>query len=272
MKTTIASVLLLAVALAQTVTLAYNVFDLQKGEDKEASGAQFTQGSINELIRPMITFPESFEMSISTNEYGLNMTEHVYYDKKAQKIRIQIFYSVLGLDSTKGLDIVFDEQNRTVALQTDKECRKTDFGESLLSVDLFFSMFNQLTEYTGHVDGLHHFKIKKLYETDKTSPNFYLIFDEDMQIDRARLEHSMVGEYDFKVLIPITPREFTQNDWIMEGCQQIHQTILREGNLFVSFAWQLIQHLIGSERDLMQFLGYQSSKPVDLDEDEDFED
>ena len=41
-----------------------------------------------ELIRPKIQFPDSFEMSISSDDYGFNVTEHIYYDKKSKKIRI----------------------------------------------------------------------------------------------------------------------------------------------------------------------------------------
>lgn len=68
------------------------------------------------MIRPRVEFPDSFEVSISTDEYGLNVTEHIYYDKPNKKIRLQLFYGLLGLEATKGLDIVFDEANQKVAL------------------------------------------------------------------------------------------------------------------------------------------------------------
>jgi hypothetical protein len=132
-----------------------------------------------ELIRPDIEFPESFEVSISTDEYGLNITEHIYYDKVAKKVRIQLFYGVLGLEASKGFDVVFDEANQIVALQSDNDCKQTFFGDSLLPLNLFFNMFNQLTQYKGSQDGFHLFKIKKLYENDNGAPNFYFIFDQN---------------------------------------------------------------------------------------------
>jgi len=95
----------------------------------------------------MIKFPDNFEISISTNDMGLNLTEVIYYDKPKQKLRIQLFYSILGLDRTKGFDLVLDETNKTVAVQSDEDCKKTTFHDSLLPVNLFFQMFNQLTDY-----------------------------------------------------------------------------------------------------------------------------
>ncbi len=67
----------------------------------------------------------------------------------------------MGLDNSKGFDLVLDEQNQTVAVQSDQECKKTDFMQSLLPINLFFGMFNQLTDYLGVNDeGLHTFSIK----------------------------------------------------------------------------------------------------------------
>lgn len=64
----------------------------------------------------------------------------------------------MGLDSSKGFDLVLDEYNQTVAVQTEEECKKTDFMQSLLPINLFFGMFNQLTDYIGVDDeGLHIF-------------------------------------------------------------------------------------------------------------------
>lgn len=57
----------------------------------------------------MISWPDNFEISISTNEFGLNVTEKVYFDKQSQKLRLQLFYSIMGLDSSKGFDLVLDE-------------------------------------------------------------------------------------------------------------------------------------------------------------------
>lgn len=61
-----------------------------------------------EANRPQIQFPDSFEIQITTNDYALNLTELVYYDKPAERIRIQFFHSFFGLESIKGFDIVLD--------------------------------------------------------------------------------------------------------------------------------------------------------------------
>lgn len=101
------------------------------------------------MERPTITWPKNFEISISTNEFGLNITEKVYFDNQSQKLRLQLFYSVMGLDDSKGFDLVLDEKNQTVAVQSDNECKKTDFMQSLVPLNLFFEWFNQLTDYKG---------------------------------------------------------------------------------------------------------------------------
>jgi len=62
--------------------------------------------------RPVIKFPDSFKMAISTNDPGLNFTEVLYYDGKAGKIRSQVSYSLLGLEPTKLMDVVIDESNK----------------------------------------------------------------------------------------------------------------------------------------------------------------
>jgi hypothetical protein len=41
-----------------------------------------------EKNRPLITFPDNFEIGISTNEFGLNITEKIYYDKADKKFRV----------------------------------------------------------------------------------------------------------------------------------------------------------------------------------------
>lgn len=68
------------------------------------------------MLRPIFKFPESFEIGISTNDFGLNITEIIYFDKDSQMLRMQLFYSILGLEPNKGLDIVMDEKNQRVAL------------------------------------------------------------------------------------------------------------------------------------------------------------
>jgi len=48
----------------------------------------------------------------------------------------------MGLEPSKGFDIVMDEANKTIAVQNDHECKKTSFHNSLVPVNLFFAMFN----------------------------------------------------------------------------------------------------------------------------------
>ena len=62
---------------------------------------------------------------------------------------MQMFYSVLGLDPNRGMDIIMDEKNQNIALQSDNDCKKTGFHDSLLPIHLFFTMFDTLTDYKG---------------------------------------------------------------------------------------------------------------------------
>jgi hypothetical protein len=111
--------------------------------------------------RPKIVWPSSFQVGISTNEEGLNITEIIYFDSATKKIRTQIFYSVFNMEPTKIMDIVLDEANEIMAIQTDNDCRKTKFKNSLFPVNLFFSLFNTFTDYEGINDvGLKAFKVK----------------------------------------------------------------------------------------------------------------
>lgn len=127
--------------------------------------------------RPKIKWPNSFQIGISTNEPGLNITEIIYYDQTNKKIRTQIFYSLLGLSPTKVLDIVLDEQAELIAIQHEDDCRKTNFSNSLLPINLFFTMFDSLTDYEGlDQDGLYQFKMKQ-FNDNPSSPKFYFLFD-----------------------------------------------------------------------------------------------
>lgn len=67
------------------------------------------QDSLN-AIRPVLEFPDTFEVSISSNDPGLNITEVIYFDKSQKRLRMQLYYSILALDPNKGLDIVMDEK------------------------------------------------------------------------------------------------------------------------------------------------------------------
>ena len=92
------------------------MFNVADGEDAHS------QKALEELEanRPEIKFPNTFKIGLSTNDPGLNLTEIVYYvsynkpltlqDSKEGKLRMQFFYSILGLSPTKGFDIVIDQQ------------------------------------------------------------------------------------------------------------------------------------------------------------------
>ena len=136
----------------------------------------------------MIKWPNSFQIGISTNDPGLNVTEVLYYDKKNKKLRTQVYYSILGLEPTKALDLVLDEANEVVVIQTDKDCRKTKMMDSLKIVDLFFSMFDMLTDFEGlDQDGLKQFKLKQ-FEDIEDSPKFYFLFDDNDTFVRTRIK------------------------------------------------------------------------------------
>lgn len=98
--------LALLFALLVTNINAFNVFNVADGEDAHS------QKALEELEanRPEIKFPNTFKIGLSTNDPGLNLTEIVYYDSKEGKLRMQFFYSILGLSPTKGFDIVIDQQ------------------------------------------------------------------------------------------------------------------------------------------------------------------
>lgn len=92
---------------------------------------------------------------------------------------------------------MLDEGNEVIAVQTDKDCRKTKFSNSLLPVNLFFTMFNTLTDYEGlDQDGLKQFKVKQFSESEDT-PKFYFLFDNENTFTRTRITQKDVGQYDF---------------------------------------------------------------------------
>lgn len=85
------------------------------------------------------------------------------------------------MDNSKGFDLTLDEENKTVVVQSDEDCKKTTFHDSLLPVNLFFKMFNQLTDYKGiNEDGLHVFKFKQFDESNEDALKFYFFFDKDL--------------------------------------------------------------------------------------------
>ena len=40
-------------------------------------------------------------------------------------MRLQTYYSILGLEPTKAVDLVLDEKINQVAIQSDVDCKKT---------------------------------------------------------------------------------------------------------------------------------------------------
>jgi hypothetical protein len=115
---------------------------------------------------------------------------------------MRFYYSILGLNPTKGFDVVIDQSDELVAVQSDVDCKKTHFSKSLLPVHLFFSMFDSLTEYKGLDEGNHKFKIRQFDESNELSPRFYFFFDKDLKFIKSRIEQIDIGGFDFSALIP----------------------------------------------------------------------
>ena len=60
--------------------------------------------------------------------------------------------------------------------------------DSLKIVDLFFSMFDMLTDFEGlDQDGLKQFKLKQ-FEDIEDSPKFYFLFDDNDTFVRTRIK------------------------------------------------------------------------------------
>ena len=117
-----------------------------------------------------------------------------------------MYYSVMGLEATKGIDVVLDEKNEYIAIQTDNDCTKAKLKNSLFSVNIFFTMFNTLTDYMGRdSDGLHQFKVKQFTEDDR-SVKFIFLFDDKNTFTKARVVQADVGQYDFESIIPLESR------------------------------------------------------------------
>ncbi len=89
-------------------------------------------------------------------------------------MRLQIYYAILGLEPSKGIDITIDEKNvriqnsivnwtlfglldnflqRMIALRTDVDCKYTKFTQSLSAISLFFKLWHAFTDYKGLEDG-----------------------------------------------------------------------------------------------------------------------
>ena len=151
-----------------------------------------------------------------------------------------------------------------------------------MPVNLFFEMFNSLTDYKGMQDDLHLFKVKQFDDSNELSPNFFFLFDQNNIFRKARFYQKEIGHFDFEAVMPFNGKTFIQEDWYMneDNCKQIDDDILSEGNGFVSFIIELIKTLIGNEDDIMTLLGY-NSKNIGagskydghfLEDDEEFDD
>ena len=193
-------------------------------------------------------------------------------------MRTQIFYSIMGLEPTKGLDIVLDEMNGVFAIQTDNDCRKSNFKNSLFSVNLFFSMFDTLTDYEGTDEtGLKKFAVKQ-FAGNITTPKFYFLFDENNTFAKSRIFHEGVGQYDFEALVPLESKVFEENDWYTASkCREIDDEIIEDSSTFASFMYQLVMSLIGGQDQILEYLGIPSSQVNKFDghfleDEEDFAD
>lgn len=81
-------------------------------------------------------------------------------------------------------------------------------------------MFNSLTEYLGkRDDGLHYLKVRKFDVTNEESPDFYFIFDDNHELVGSRLEQALIGHYVFDIVLPLAPRNFTEEDWYVSECE-----------------------------------------------------
>ncbi|TNV82943.1 hypothetical protein FGO68_gene13778 [Halteria grandinella] len=129
--------ILLIFALSLTHTSAIHWSELITGDQEE----------------PIITWPTRFETVLSTHDSGINITEVVYFDGFSGRVRLQTYYSILGLEASKGLDITIDERNKVIALRTDTDCKYTRFNQSLSAITLFFKLWNAFTVYKGIEDG-----------------------------------------------------------------------------------------------------------------------
>ena len=82
-------------------------------------------------------------------------------------------------------------------------------------------------------------------------------------------------------MLPLEGKTFIEDDWYtQDSCLMIEDNILEESSNFASFMYQLVINMIGSEDDILSYIGYKSdpSSGVNkfdghfLDNDEDFDD
>ena len=140
-------------------------------------------------------------------------------------------------------------------MQTDNDCKKNNFEESLLPVQLFFKMFDSLTNYKGMEDGLHKYQMIQLDKDNKVTPQFFFYFDTDLKLVKTRLLHHEVGHYDFAAVRPIQEKAFVEKDFYQIECDQLSEVVIQESNSFAGFMQKFVYHLVGIEDDLLGYLG-----------------
>jgi len=89
----------------------------------------------------------------------------------------------------------------------------------------------------------------------------------------------MVGVYDFDAILPLEGKVFLEEDWYSKtDCLDIEELIMEDSQNFASFMYQLVVKLIGTEDEIMEFLGFKSGETMQSKydglflDDEDFND
>jgi hypothetical protein len=118
---------------------------------------------------------------------------------------------------------------------------------------MFFGLWNAFTDYEGQDNNLSKFKVSSLGNHD-SAPKFYFFFDDQKRLSKVKLEHSLIGGFEFKSLHPVQERQFTKKDFSYDECDEISSIILDEALSFVSFMQQIVDELIGKEDYMMSLL------------------
>ena len=166
-------------------------------------------------------------------------------------MRIQLFYSILGLDSTKAFDIVIDEKQETVAIRQERDCKRTEFNKSIRAISYFFYLFDNFVEYQGIEETMHKFNIMKFNESS-SSQNFSFFFDSATTLKKLQISHEQVGAIDFFSLRPVTKRSFAAEDFSFADCAEISEDVLNETGLFVSAMQTIIREIIDNQESILE--------------------
>ena len=113
---------------------------------------------------------------------------------------------------------------------------------------------------------MHKFKVSHLGSHD-SSPKFYFFFNDKKELQKVKLEQSLIGGFEFDALYPIQERKYnniltkhsilgfyTAEDFEYEECDEISSIILDEAKTFVSFMQSIVEELIGSEDYMLNLL------------------